>query len=730
MRTPALRVAVPSPLRRTFDYLAPSDPPAPGCRVRVPFGRRSVVGVVLECNIESNLPAKQLRPLEAVLDREPLLGRELLALLVWAGAYYQHPPGEVLATALPTTLRQGQPATASGVVRWELTPAGEAVEPNALARSPRQAAALALLREYPEGAVAETLGGLGGNWRDTVRRLEQKGWVGRSEGSALPPPLPNPGPAPTPSPAQEQAIAAVTARLGGFGAFLLDGVTGSGKTEVYLRIIEAALTRGEQALVLVPEIGLTPQLVDRFRRRLTVPVAVLHSGLNDSERLNAWLAARDGSAPVVIGTRSAIFTPLARPGVILVDEEHDTSFKQQDGFRYSARDLATVRASRADIPIVLGSATPSLESLHNARSGRYVHLRLPERTGTAKAPPIRLLDVRARSLDRGLSPRLAESMEHHLAAGGQVLLFLNRRGYAPALLCHACGWSGLCERCDMHMTLHAGQRRLRCHHCGVDRPAPPACPECGAAELLPVGHGTERIEEVLAERFPDVERVRIDRDSTRRKGALAEKLESARSGHARILVGTQMLAKGHHFPGVTLVGIIDADQGLFSADFRAGERMAQLVTQVAGRAGRADRPGEVLLQTHHPDHPLLQTLVTAGYAAFAEATLSERQAAGWPPFSHLALLRAEAATAAPPSTFLEEARATAQSLGAKGVYLLGPVPAPMERRAGRFRAQLLLQAERRTDLHRLLNQLAPALENLKSGRRVRWSLDVDPVDMY
>jgi len=729
MSRAVLHIAIPSPLRRRFDYLAPAQPVAPGSRVRVSFGRRPVVGIVLGGSGSSEVAPEKLRAVEAVLDAEPLLPPELLELLNWASAYYQHPIGEVYATALPVALRQGQPAQPRGLRRYRLTEAGRAADPGQLKRAPRQAALLAHLQRLAAPAGADDLSAVDG-WQGAMPRLLEKGWVETEEtpelpvaaaAADIPPPL---------GAAQQAAVDAVRAAFGRFAGFLLDGVTGSGKTEVYLRLIEQALAAGRQTLVLVPEIGLTPQLLERFRRRFPVPIAVLHSGLADGERLNTWVAARAGLAPIVIGTRSAVFTPLPRLGLIVVDEEHDPSFKQQDGFRYSARDVAVVRAQKAGVPVVLGSATPALESLANAAAGRYTRLELPERAGSAIHPQLRLLDIRHQRLDGGISEPLYGLMSRHLERGGQVLLFLNRRGYAPVLLCHDCGWVASCRRCDAHLTYHAGQRRIRCHHCGTERPVPQQCGGCGSHDLRPIGHGTERVEEALRVRFPDTGIERIDRDATRRKGSLEAKLERVHSGAARILIGTQMLAKGHHFPDVTLVGILDADQGLFSADFRAGERMAQLILQVAGRAGRAERPGEVLIQTHHPDHPLLRLLIEQGYGAFAAAALDERRQAELPPYSFLALLRAEAPAAAVPLAFLELARQLAEGLQPEGVLLLGPVPAPMEKRAGRFRAQLLLQAASRAALHRLLDRWLPLLEESKEGRKVRWSLDVDPGEMF
>jgi primosomal protein N' (replication factor Y) (superfamily II helicase) len=734
MSPPILRIAIPSPLRRLFDYLPPRDQlsvPVPGQRFLVPFGRGKMVGVLVEVAAKSELPTDKLKSALRQLDEVPLFDSSLMKLLRWATDYYRHPPGEVFAAALPVSLRQERDASVRGITVWRLSGAGRALEEAQFSRAPKQLALFQLLQKSPDGVEASRLDSKAENWRPVMKRLVEKGWVEielrpclaaaeRDDADNLP----------QLNPAQQQAVDAVAEHNHEFATLLLEGVTGSGKTEVYLQSMQRVLDGGQQVLLLVPEIGLTPQLLRRLRRRFPLPIAVLHSGLNDTERLCAWQMARQGEARIVIGTRSAVFTPLPDPGLIILDEEHDPSFKQQDGFRYSARDLAVVRARLHNIPLLLGTATPSLESLHNVNQGRYRRLHLPERAGSASHPTIRLLDMRQQHVDDGLSMALQQAMRQHLDAGGQVLLFLNRRGFAPVLICHDCNWTSQCLRCDAHMTYYARSGRLRCHHCGAERPRPPRCPECGGEELHPVGQGTERVEQGLRQRFPDVGIVRIDRDTTRRKGSMDALLTEVSSGQGRILIGTQMLAKGHHFPGVTLVGILDADQGLFSADFRAPERMAQLIVQVAGRAGRAEKPGTVLIQTQVPDHPLLRLLVEQDYARFATATLKERQEAGLPPFSHMALLRAEAVNPQMPNDFLEAARQLAERLGHEGVWLMGPVPAPMERRAGRSRAQLLLQAENRQALQRLLAVWAPQLETLKSGRKARWSLDVDPVELF
>ncbi len=730
-----LRIAVPAPLHRSFDYLPPEDVDPeclrPGIRLRVSFGRSTVVGLLLEVTRTSAVDPKRLKPALAILDDTPLLVTEDLKLLLWASGYYHHPVGEVISAALPVLLRRGQAAHRAGLHGWRLTDAGSRVDPQTLGRAPLQAALLQRLGQSPEGVPAPALADIGGDWRGALRALLRKGWVEQREvsdmeapavkGDTMPPPALNPD--------QARAVVAVRASLGGFQAFLLDGVTGSGKTEVYLQLIETAAQSGRQALVLVPEIGLTPQLVARFRRRLPYPIAVLHSGLSERERLGAWLMARDGTARIVIGTRSAVFTPLHAPGLFIVDEEHDLSLKQQEGFRYSARDIAVMRAQSLGVPIVLGSATPSLESLYNAREGRYRRLVLPARAGGAAPPAMRVLDIRRLHLEQGLSQPLIAMIGAHLARDEQVLLFLNRRGYAPVLICHDCGWLADCQRCDAHMTYHRRQGRLRCHHCGAERPMDTLCPACEGKALHPLGQGTERIESALAQHFPATGMARIDRDNTRRKGALETMLGAVRSGQAQLMVGTQMLAKGHHFPNVTLVAILDADAGLFSSDFRAAERMAQLIIQVAGRAGRADKPGTVLIQTHHPDHPLLALLIREGYEAFAEAALAERREARFPPYAYQALLRAEATDAQAPLRFLQAAREAVLALNPHSVEILGPVASPMERRAGRYRAQLLLQSAERRRLHKLLAAWIPGLGEQKLARKVRWSLDVDPQEM-
>ncbi len=736
-----LKVALPVPLPRLFDYWTPANSVSDsvanvadiGRRVRVPFGPRELVGIVAGVG-RADGDASRLKSILGFVDPDALFHGELLDSLRWLARYTHAPLGEVLATALPAALRRGEALPDTHAWAWRLTGAGQTARATLRQGKPRRFADLLHPGLHDEDSLDMLIDG----WRSAARALSQRGLVERVAicASQL---VPHPQAGPVLNNEQRAAVAALQSQSG-FAATLLDGVTGSGKTEVYLQAIAACLARGQQALVLVPEIGLTPQTLARFRARLGVPVHALHSGLTDGERARVWAAAWRGEARVIVGTRSAVFTPLADAGLIVIDEEHDASYKQQDGIRYHARDFALVRGKALDIPVILGSATPSLESLHNARSGRYTHLRLTQRAGDAMPPSVRVLDVRKRPLQAGLSSELLAAMRAALAAGGQVLVFKNRRGYAPVLLCHDCGWSAQCKRCDAPMTVHGGGRRLQCHHCGARQAVPPACPDCASLMLQPQGVGTERIEELLTQTFSDVPVIRIDRGSTRRKDALQHHFETLGT-HPGILVGTQMLAKGHDLPNLTLVAVVGIDEGLFSADFRAGEKLAQLLIQVAGRAGRAEKPGAVLLQTHHPQHPLLHTLINGGYHAFADTELEQRAVAGFPPFAHMALLRAEAKHADLPMAFLHAAkrvfhdvpssdRVAPRKEAASDIELNGPVTAPMPKRAGMHRAQLILSSPNRRDLHAALDAALLHIYELPQARKVRWSLDVDPMDLY
>ncbi|HEY0801998.1 MAG TPA: primosomal protein N', partial [Steroidobacteraceae bacterium] len=734
-----LQVALDTPLRRVFDYLPPAilardrqKAPRLGVRVLVPFGRQRLIGILVGIASESAVPSLKLKAALEFLDERPVYDPVTFDLLRWAAEYYHHPIGEVYAAALPVTLRAGQPATLS-TEHWNVTDQGrEELSRPSSRRAPQQRALLAWLAERSSATADE----VGENFKAALlNAMAARGWVAarltRAAGDSRAIEI-HPGELALTG-AQAQAVDTILTTLSAFSVHLLYGVTGSGKTEVYLRIIAAAVQAGGQALVLVPEIALTPQLVDRFRRRFSAGVAVVHSALTDTERRDAWRAAHSGQARIIIGTRSAVFTSLPNLALIVVDEEHDASYKQHEGFRYSARDLAVMRARGAGVPVILGSATPSLETLENAAGGRYVKHILPQRPGAAQAPRMALIDLRRHAAEQGLSTPATQAIDKHLKAGGQVIVFLNRRGYAPSLFCNSCGWVAPCAHCDARMTLHRRALKLRCHHCGAQAPVPTICASCGQA-LLAVGQGTERVEETLARLFPDAPLARLDRDTAAARGSVQTVLDRVHSGEARILVGTQMLTKGHHFPEVTLVVILDADQGLFASDFRATERLAQTITQVAGRAGRESRAGEVIIQTQFPEHPLLNRLIADGYESFADSALEERREAAWPPYSRLALLRAEAKDSAGLDAFLRTAAASGNALQESApkesaVKILGPATALIARRADHFRAHLLIETASRSNLQRFLKDWLPQVDALPGPKGLRWSIDVDPLEV-
>lgn len=734
-----LRLAMPAPLRRSFDYLPPENMSAdhvtqlePGSRIMAPFGQRQLVGILLAVAIDSDVPTAQLKPVIAILDQTATLTPQLLDLGLWAASYYQHPVGDALANAIPTLLRKGGDLINTREKRWRLTTEGKGLPNGALKRAKKQAVALQQLQNNLSRSQSdfEQLGVNGTVLKalaekDLIEAFDaEKPSIDLTEVAAIG--------ALSLNNEQQQALDSVTLNQQ-YQCSLLDGVTGSGKTEVYLQLIEKCLHAGQQTLVLIPEIGLTPQTLGRFQQRFNCPIALLHSGLTDRERLLAWQQAKTGEAGIIIGTRSAVFTPTLQLGLIIIDEEHDSSYKQQDGFRYSARDVAIKRAAMAPCPILLGSATPSLETLNNAMQGRYQHLKLVKRATGAQQPTFQIVDVRHASMEDGLSPTLMSAIGKEILNGNQVLVFINRRGFSPMLMCHDCGYVAQCQNCDARMTVHFQQRSLRCHHCESQQSLPHQCPDCNSRQLDFRGTGTERTEHALKKQFPDTSVVRIDRDTTSRKHAMENLVADVHRGEPCILVGTQMLAKGHHFPDVTLVAVLDADGGLFSADFRGPEKMGQLLIQVAGRAGRASKPGRVVIQTHQPEHPLINALTQRSYGQYAEQLLPERELSHLPPFGFLAIVRAEAKNTEHPEQFLRDLRVyiEANITDTDAVpQILGPLPAPMARRAGYFRAQLVLRANKRRDLHRALQLLTAIADQHRLGSKLRWSVDVDPVDMF
>ncbi len=728
-----LRLAIPSPLRIEFDYLPPANLPseqlqilATGARVRVPFGRRETIAYLLAVIPDSDVPLSKLKAAIEILDETPLISRTIVDMCLWAANYYHHPLGEVLGAAFPVSLRQGKPHKPLGQAAWRLSTHGKGLPEGALTRSPRQAQALAILQrdqEVSEARLAEEEISTG-----IMRALAKKGLV---EACKIPK-LPRQGSSHAGlelNDEQSRAVSAIKGTLGGFECHLLEGVTGSGKTEVYLQLIAQCLAKQKQVLVLIPEIGLTPQTLGRFEARFDAEVLTLHSGLAEGERYQAWEAARTGSAHIVIGTRSSIFAPMQNLGLIVVDEEHDGSYKQQDGFRYSARDIAVKRGQLENCPVVLGSATPSLESIHNVELGRYQHHQLQQRAGGAQAPALRALDVRRQVLNAGFSRPLVESIEDTLKRGKQALLFLNRRGYAPTLLCHDCGWMAQCRNCDARLTVHRRSRHLRCHHCAHSAALPKHCPECRSAALLTAGLGTEQAEDFLRSKFANFKLHRVDSDSIRNKNAMTDLVTSINTGEPCVLLGTQMLTKGHHFPGVELVAVIDADAALFSTDFRGEERMAQLLTQVGGRAGRESDSGQVILQTHYPDHPIIRAVLEQPYAIHARNILANRHNAGLPPASSMALIRADASDIEVGEQFLLELRKQAQPQLPTGTVLVGPLPSPMQRRAGKFRSQLMLRANTRSDAQGAAAILVATADKIP-GRALKWSIDIDPQDTF
>lgn len=734
--TQVLKVAVPTPLRRIFDYLPPESASSeeiqhlqPGTRVVIPFGSQQLVGIIVGLSQSTDLSPRQLKAVTQLLHSPANIPTETLELCQWAASYYQHPVGDAISTALPVLLRQPQDQTLQGERHWVLSTEGKGLSDSSLKRAPKQAQLWKLLlnkHSVPHDDIIEQA------FSSTIKELEKKGLAevitvlpaANFDSNDL---LKEPALALN----EEQQSALSQIRYQQFATYLLEGATGSGKTEVYLHAVEECLRHGNSALVLVPEIGLTPQLVGRFKQRFKVTVATLHSGLNDTERMQNWLLAHEERAHIVIGTRSAIFTPLPKLGLIIIDEEHDLSFKQQEGFRYSARDLAIVRAQRLNIPVVMGTATPSLESLYNSTHNRYLHLRLTQRAGNAVAPKVELIDIRQQKLNEGFSPALMDAIQLELDKGNQVLVFINRRGFAPLLMCHDCGWMAHCNHCSARMTVHQHPPHLHCHHCDHQRPINNRCPDCFGQDLEYHGLGTERSEATLQQNFPDTPVIRIDRDTTRRKHAMSNMLEQIHRGDSCILVGTQMLAKGHHFPDITLVAILDIDSGLFSPDFRGPERMGQLLIQVAGRAGRAAKPGKVMIQSHHCDHPSIQSLIKEGYHRYARRLLHERQVTGLPPYRHMALLRSESKRVENAIELLKTARQIAQNQFPSSPQLsyLGPIPALMEKKKDRFCFQLHISSEQRPLLKKVLNHLCNTLESHPMARRARWSVDVDPQDM-
>jgi primosomal protein N' (replication factor Y) len=721
-----LSIALPIPKRQFFDYLYEGETLPVGVRVRVSVGPRKLIGVVWGVSEKLDWDISKLKSIEAVIDDTPIFNSSLLKLCGWLAQYYKHPIGDVVQTAMPVALRKGESSLAKLIPYWTLNDASRPIDLSSLSRAPKQLALIETL-QHQDVIKSSAKANFGAaaikalvekNLITAVDRIPSTASTWQQSLLVQDKPMAN----------VEQAIAisCIEAKLDQYGCFLLDGITGSGKTEVYLQAIEQVLKQGKQVLILVPEIGLTPQTVHRFKHRFGIDVGILHSGLNNNERLQVWQQSANGQLGIIIGTRSAIFTPMLRPGLLIVDEEHDSSYKQQDGLRYHARDLAVMRAREENVPLILGSATPALETLNNALTGKYQHLKLNQRAGDASPATQHVFDIRQQPLQFGVAQGMLDRMGQHLQQGSQVMLFINRRGYAPALMCHQCGFVEHCKRCDKPFTVHKQLYKLQCHHCGSAKSIPKNCQQCQSSELTSMGVGTEQLEQGIANHFPQYSSIRIDSDSARGKNKLDNMLSSINNNEHQILIGTQILSKGHHFPNVTLVLILDVDGALFSADYRAAEHLAQLITQLAGRAGRAEKPGEMWLQTHDPGHPLLQDLINNGYAHFAQYALLERQQANLPPYTFQALFKAQALSARDAFDFLQQ---ISQLFNATNhVDCVGPIPALMEKRQGQYRMQLLLQSSQRSILQRAIGQQIKQIETLSLANKIRWSLDIDPQD--
>ncbi|HIC7357492.1 TPA: primosomal protein N' [Legionella pneumophila] len=719
------QVCIPHTNRDCFDYEALDLTPCIGGRVWVPFRNQTRVGIVIK-KVCCQQMSHSLKQITSIIDEKPLVSEDLLELCLWVGNYYQSPLSEVIPLVIPKKYRLGLPCSLPTEDFYQLNLSVEKAKTLISKKAKKQHELIDFLSRQQKGISKQTLKQHGYKEAQIAALLACQA-INLSQQVTLPTKIPEKlSPPLTLNPEQAIAVASILEHIHHYQCFLLQGVTGSGKTEVYLHVIAKILDQGKQVLVLVPEIGLTPQLLSRFTARFNQPITVLHSNLNESERQIAWQLAKEDKVKMVIGTRSAVFTPLPNLGLIIIDEEHDSSLKQMEGVRYSARDTALMRAHLANIPIILGTATPSLETIYNCKQKKYNLLRLTHKAASTTPLHYQLVDLRSQMVQHGLALPTLKIIENHLLQQNQVLVFINRRGFAPVLLCHQCGWMVDCKACDSHLTLHKQAGQMICHHCGLTQRIPVFCNNCQSNELIPVGSGTQRIYEFLSHQFPDTNILRIDRDEVRKKNALNSHLDKINKGEAQLIIGTQMLAKGHHFPHLSLVVVVDADAGFYNQDFRAIEHLGQLLTQVSGRAGRAEHPGQVLIQTYLPDHPLLNLLIQHGYDEFANALLISRQEAEMPPFQFLAVIRAQGKTVNKVAQFL---KATKDQIQKHTLTVLGPAPAPLPRKANQHRMQLLIKSPSRKVLKSSLTQLREWLTMNKLSNGIRWNVDVDPMDL-
>ncbi|MDI1308914.1 MAG: primosomal protein N' [Methylotenera sp.] len=726
-----LKIALDVPLDRLFDYLSGGQAAQIGQRVLVPFGRRSQIGIVMGFAETSEFPIEKLKPVTQVFADELPINTETLNLIKFSADYYQYPFGQALLSALPSRLRQIAPAVSRKQYAYQLTDFGRMQTIEQIPKRQMVTRRVFEALQASEMLTEVELDTISSSARKSAKQLVADGWAMAKQVQADLRVLEQPSATePDLNDEQAHAVEQIVQAANSFKSWLLHGITGSGKTEVYIRLMQHFLAdKDAQVLVLVPEINLTPQLESRFRSRFAkIPLVSLHSNLSESERLHHWQMAQSGASKIIIGTRLSIFTPLPNLKLIIIDEEHDGSYKQQDSMRYHARDIALVRAKRLNIPVVLGSATPALESWHNATANKYNLLSLNQRAVTAaQLPNIECIDTTKVNLQQGLTPQLIAALKLRLARKEQSLLFINRRGYSPVLLCSACHWIAPCMRCSSRLVVHLGQRKLRCHHCGHEQKIPLQCPSCGNADLHPTGHGTQRLEQTLAQLLPTARIARVDRDSISRKNALVEILDKVHNQEIDILVGTQMLAKGHDFPNLTLVGVIDTDSALHSPDFRASERLFAQLMQVAGRAGRAYKAGQVIIQTQFPEHVLFNALRSQDYVSYANAMLQEREQVQFPPYVFMALLRAEANDFQLVQQFLNHAFKLARGFS-NDVTVYDPIRPQMERLKGMERGHVLMQTSNRAALQKLLRNLVSQLRGQAIAAKVRWAIDVDPLE--
>lgn len=718
------------PLYRVFDYRVQGMAGlSPGQRFVAPFGSTEKVAILLHA-VESALDAKEIKSVSGALDEHSLLSPHMLELARWMADYYQQPLGEVLFQCLPNYCRSRRSVASTQVASWSARPIDEQQRQSLQARSPARYQLWQAIEDAPQGLDAAQLREISPRWSVAVKALVQQGLLIETLKDNLPGADASVQTGPALTADQSRVLDDMAPHLDRFQVHLLQGVTGSGKTEIYLRLMLRVIECGGQVLYLVPEIGLTPQLLSRLRSRLGPVVASSHSAQSDYQRYQAWDQFRRGAARVMVGTRSALFSDAPDISLMIVDEEHDASYRQQDGVRYHARDVAIKRAQMLDIPVVLGSATPSLESLYNLGKTHFHQHRLDERPNGSRPPAIELIDIANSPLQAGCSPPLLQAMTRHLERGEQVLLFLNRRGYAPVVMCYECGWQAQCFQCDSRLTLHRSLERLVCHHCGHGEPAPSKCPDCGAPGVRHLGVGTQQLEDFLHQRFSDFPTIRIDRDSVTSARDFERMIRPLRDGEPCILVGTQMLAKGHDYPFISLVGIIDADQALHSGFYRAGERLVQTVLQVSGRAGRADRPGRALLQTAFARHPLMQGLSTRGYSELADELLAERKMLRFPPYARAVSFVVDAIELDDAMARLQKLREHIDGLQpARSLRVVGPIPALMTRRIGRYRAQLSLISREIRPLRELLGRLMPFIHQQRNDRRSKLVIEIDPQDL-